>query len=71
MFCGKNISMVAQREKHLQNSIKELSHEMDWTFIGKVLAARFQMLLLFLIYFYICLVVIVKLGWINYINTLF
>ncbi len=43
----KNISMVAEREKHLQNSIKELSHEMDWAFDWKRPAALFQMFLLF------------------------
>jgi hypothetical protein len=61
----KNISMVAEREKHLQNSIKELSHEMDWAFDWKRPAALFQMFLFFLTKLYIFLVVNVKRGWLN------
>jgi hypothetical protein len=67
----KNNSLVAEWEKHLQNSIKELSHEMDWAFDWKRPAALFQMFLLFLTKLYIFLVVNVKIGWLNNFNSLY
>ncbi len=63
--------MVAEREKHLQNSIKELSHEIDWAFDCKRRAALFQTFLLFLKKLYIFLVVNVKIGWLNNVNSLY
>jgi len=63
--------MVAEREKHLQNSIKELSHETDWAFDWKRPAALFQMFLLFLTKCYIFLVVNVKIGWLTNVDSLY